>query len=96
MRTVQTQEDKMRYMTKTSLLATGLAVALAGAALAQGTASMTAGMTASTTAPTQGSRPAVQAPAKPGEAAPGQVRGHQGNERVRAVTPAAPSGSATR
>jgi hypothetical protein len=56
MRTVQTQEDKMRYMTKTSLLATGLAVALAGAALAQGTASMTAGMTASTTAPTQGSR----------------------------------------
>ena len=77
----------MRYMTKTSLLATGLAFALTGAALAQGTAS---------TAPTQGSRPAVQAPAKPGEATPGQVPGHQGNERVRAVTPAAPSGSATR
>jgi hypothetical protein len=91
MRTVQTQEDKMRYMTKTSLLATGLAFALTGAALAQGTAGMTA-----STAPAQGNRPAVQAPAKPGEAAPGQVPGHQGNERVRAVTPAAPSGSATR
>jgi hypothetical protein len=87
MRTVQTQEDKMRYMTKTSLIATGLAFALTGAALAQGTAS---------TAPAQGNRPAVQAPAKPGEAAPGQVPGHQGNQRVRAVTPAAPSGSATR
>jgi hypothetical protein len=78
----------MRYMTKTSLLATGLAFALTGAAFAQGTAS--------STAPAQGSRPAVQAPAKPGEATHGQVRGHQGNERVRAVTPAAPSGGATR
>ncbi|MFM7305807.1 MAG: hypothetical protein ACKO4X_21050 [Alphaproteobacteria bacterium] len=78
----------MRYMTKTSLLATGLAFALTGAALAQGAAS---------TAPVQGSRPAAQAPAKPGDAAThGQVRGHQGNERVRAVTPAAPSGGATR
>jgi hypothetical protein len=79
----------MRYMTKTSLLATGLAFALTGAALAQGTAS---------TAPAQGSRPAAQAPAagKPGDATHGQVRGHQGNERVRAVTPAAPSGGATR
>ena len=76
----------MRYMTKTSLLATGLAFALTGAALAQGTAS---------TAPAQGSRPAAQAPAgaKPGEATHGQVRGHQGN---RTVTPAAPSGGATR
>ena len=79
----------MRFMTKTSLLATGLAFALTGAAFAQGTAS--------STAPAQGSRPAVQAPAKPGDAAThGQVRGHQGNERVRAVTPAAPSGGATR
>ena len=78
----------MRYMTKTSLLATGIAFALTGAALAQGTAS--------TTAPAQGSRPAVQAPAKPGEAAPGQVRGHPGNGQTRAVTPAAPSGGATR
>ncbi|MFM7422480.1 MAG: hypothetical protein ACKO54_22655 [Alphaproteobacteria bacterium] len=77
----------MRYMTKTSLLATGLAFALTGAAFAQG---------AATTAPAQGSRPAVQAPAKPGEATHGQARGHQGNERVRAVTPAAPSGGATR
>ena len=77
----------MRYMTKTSLLATGLAFALTGAAFAQG---------AATTAPAQGSRPAVQAPAKPGEAAPGQVRGHQGNGQTRAVTPAAPSGGATR
>ena len=78
----------MRHMTKTSLLATGLAFALTGAALAQGTAS--------TTAPAQGSRPAVQAPAKPAEAAPGKVRGHQGNGQTRAVTPAAPSGGATR
>ena len=79
----------MRYLTKTSLLATGFAFALTGAALAQGAAS---------TVPAQGSRPAAQAPAgtKPGEATSGQVRGHQGNERVRAVTPAAPSGSATR
>jgi hypothetical protein len=79
----------MRYMTKTSLLATGLAFALTGAALAQGTAS---------TAPAQGSRPATQAPAaaKPGDANHGQVRGHQGNDRVRAVTPAAPAGGATR
>lgn len=79
----------MRYMMKTSLLATGLAFALTGAALAQGAAS---------TAPAQGSRPAAQAPAaaKPGDATHGQVRGHQGNERVRAVTPAAPSGGATR
>ena len=77
----------MRYMTKTSLLATGLAFALTGAALAQGTAS---------TAPVQGSRPAVQAPAKPGEATHGKVSGHQGNGQTRAVTPAAPSGGATR
>ena len=79
----------MRYMMKTSLLATGLAFALTGAALAQGTAS---------TAPAQGSRPAAQAPAaaKPGDANHGQVRGHQGNDRVRAVTPAAPAGGATR
>jgi hypothetical protein len=79
----------MRYLTKTSLLATGLAFALTGAAFAQGTA---------TTAPAQGSRPAAQAPAaaKPGDAANGQVRGHQGNDRVRAVTPAAPSGGAAR
>lgn len=77
----------MRYMMKTSLLATGLAFALTGAAFAQG---------AATTAPAQGSRPAAQAPAKPGEAAPGQVRGHQGNGQTRAVTPAAPSGGATR
>lgn len=79
----------MRYMTKTSLLATGLAFALTGAALAQGTGS---------TAPAQGSRPAAaQAPAtaKPGDAG-GQVRGHQGNGQTRAVTPAAPSGGATR
>jgi hypothetical protein len=78
----------MRYLTKTSLLATGLAFALTGAALAQGTAS---------TAPAQGSRPAVQAPAtaKPGDAT-GQVRGHQGNGQTRAVTPAAPSGGAAR
>jgi hypothetical protein len=78
----------MRYLTKTSLLATGLAFTLTGAALAQGTAS---------TAPAQGSRPAVQAPAtaKPGDAT-GQVRGHQGNGQTRAVTPAAPSGGATR
>ena len=78
----------MRYLTKTSLLATGLAFALTGAALAQGTAS---------TAPVQGSRPAAQAPAtaKPGDAT-GQVRGHQGNGQTRAVTPAAPSGGATR
>jgi hypothetical protein len=78
----------MRYLTKTSLLATGLAFALTGAALAQGTAS---------TAPVQGSRPAVQAPAtaKPGDAT-GQVRGHQGNGQTRAVTPAAPAGGATR
>ena len=75
----------MRYMTKTSLLATGLAFALTGAALAQGTVS---------TAPAQGSRPAAQVPAKPGEAAPGQVRGHQGNGQTRAVTPAAPAGGA--
>ena len=78
----------MRYMTKTSLLATGLAFALTGAAFAQGTAS--------STAPAQGSRPAVQAPAKPGEATHGQARGHQGNGQTRAVTPAAPSGGATR
>ncbi|MCA3349398.1 MAG: hypothetical protein INF97_02285 [Roseomonas sp.] len=78
----------MRYMTKTSLLATGLAFALTGAAFAQGAAS--------STAPAQGSRPAAQAPAKPGEAATGQVRGHQGNGQTRAVTPAAPSGGATR
>ncbi len=79
----------MRYMTKTSLLATGLAFALTGAAFAQGAAS---------TAPAQGSRPAVQAPAaaKPGEATTGQVRGHQGNGPARAVTPAAPSGGAAR
>ena len=79
----------MRYMTKTSLLATGLAFALTGAALAQGTAS---------TAPAHGSRPAAQAPAaaKPGDANHGQVRCHQGNDRVRAVTPAAPAGGATR
>jgi hypothetical protein len=77
----------MRYMTKTSLLATGLAFALTGAAFAQG---------AATTAPAQGSRPAVQAPAKPGEATHGQARGHQGNGQTRAVTPAAPSGGATR
>jgi len=78
----------MRYLTKTSLLATGLAFTLTGAALAQGTAS---------TAPAQGSRPAVQAPAtaKPGDAT-GQVRGHQGNGQTRAVTPAASSGGATR
>jgi len=78
----------MRYLTKTSLLATGLAFTLTGAALAQGTAS---------TAPAQGSRPAVQAPAtaKPGDAT-GQVRGHQGNGQTRAVTPAAPSGGAAR
>jgi hypothetical protein len=78
----------MRYLTKTSLLATGLAFTLTGAALAQGTAS---------TAPAQGSRPAVQAPAtaKPGDAT-GQVRGHQGNGQTRAVTPAAPAGGATR
>jgi hypothetical protein len=74
-------------MTKTSLLATGLAFALTGAAFAQG---------AATTAPAQGSRPAVQAPAKPGEATHGQARGHQGNGQTRAVTPAAPSGGATR
>ena len=77
----------MRFMTKTSLLATGLAFALTGAAFAQG---------AATTAPAQGSRPAVQAPAKPGEATHGQARGHQGNGQTRAVTPAAPSGGATR
>lgn len=77
----------MRFMTKTSLLATGLAFALTGAALAQGAAS---------TAPVQGSRPAAQAPAKPGEATHGQARGHQGNGQTRAVTPAAPSGGATR
>ena len=79
----------MRYLTKTSLLATGLAFALTGAALAQGTTS---------TAPVQGSRPAVQAPAtaKPGEATSGQVLGHQGNGQTRAVTPAAPAGGATR
>jgi hypothetical protein len=77
----------MRYMTKTPLLATGLAFALTGAAFAQG---------AATTAPAQGSRPAVQAPAKPGEATHGQARGHQGNGQTRAVTPAAPSGGATR
>ena len=42
--------------------------------------------------------PAAQAPAaaKPGDATHGQVRGHQGNDRVRAMTPAAPAGSATR
>jgi hypothetical protein len=77
----------MRYMTKTSLLATGLAFALTGAAFAQGTAS---------TAPAQGSRPAAQAPAKPGDATHGQARGHQGADKARAVTPAAPSGGATR
>ena len=79
----------MRYMTKTSFLATGLAFALTGAALAQGAAS---------TVPAQGSRPAAQAPAgaKSGEATHGQVRGHQGNAQPRAVTPAAPSGGATR
>ncbi|MBJ7249843.1 MAG: hypothetical protein JHC89_00300 [Acetobacteraceae bacterium] len=79
----------MRYLTKTSLLATGLAFALTGAALAQGTAS---------TVPVQGSRPAAQAPAtaKPGDATNGQVRGHQGNGQTRAVTPAAPAGGATR
>ena len=79
----------MRYMMKTSLLATGLAFALTGAALAQGAAS---------TAPVQGSRPAAQVPAaaKPGDAAHGQVRGHQGNGQTGAVTPAAPSGGATR
>jgi hypothetical protein len=78
----------MRYLTKTSLLATGLTFALTGAALAQGTAS---------TAPVQGSRPAAQAPAtaKPGDAT-GHVRGHQGNGQTRAVTPAAPAGGATR
>jgi len=80
----------MRYMMKTSLLATGLAFALTGAALAQGAAT--------STAPAQGSRPAAQAPAaaKPGNATNGQVRGHQGNERVRAVTPAAPAAGAAR
>lgn len=78
----------MRYMKKTTFLATGLAFALTGAALAQGTAS--------TTAPAQGSRPAVQAPAKPGEATHGQVPGHQGSGQTRATTPAAPSGGATR
>jgi hypothetical protein len=79
----------MRYLTKTSLLATGLAFALTGAALAQGTAS---------TVPAQGSRPAAKAPAaaKPGEATHGQVRGHQGNGQTRAVTPAAPAGGVTR
>jgi hypothetical protein len=79
----------MRYLTKTSLLATGLAFALTGAALAQGAAS---------TAPAQGSRPAAQAPAaaKPSDATNGQVLGHQGNGQTRAVTPAAPAGGATR
>ncbi len=79
----------MRYMMKTSLLATGLAFALTGAALAQGAAS---------TAPVQGSRPAAQAPAaaKPGDATHGQARSHQGADKARAVTPAAPSGDATR
>jgi hypothetical protein len=79
----------MRYMTKTSLLATGLAFALTGAAFAQGAAS---------TAPVQGSRPAAQAPAaaKPGDATHGKVSGHQGNGQTRAATPAAPSGGATR
>ena len=80
----------MRYMTKTSLLATGLAFALSGAAFAQGAASTT---------PAQGSRPAVQAPAaaKPGEAAAtGQVRSHQGNGPARAATPAAPAGGGAR
>ena len=51
----------MRYMTRTSLLATGLAFALTGAALAQGTAS---------TSPAQGSRPAAQAPAAASTPAP--------------------------
>ncbi len=78
----------MRYMTRTSLLATGLAFALTGAAFAQGTAA--------STAPAQGSRPAVQAPAKPGDATHGQARGHQGADKARAVTPAAPSGGTTR
>ena len=81
----------MRYMTRTSLLATGLAFALSGAAFAQGTAA--------STAPAQGSRPAVQAPAaaKPGNAAAtGQVRGHQGNGPARAATPATPAGGAAR
>ena len=79
----------MRYMTRTSLLATGLAFALSGAAFAQGAASTT---------PAQGSRPAAQAPAaaKPGDATHGKVSGHQGNGQTRAVTPAAPSGGATR
>ena len=80
----------MRYMTRTSLLATGLAFALSGAAFAQGAASTT---------PAQGSRPAIQAPAaaKPGDAAAtGQVRGHQGNGQARAATPAAPAGGAAR
>ena len=80
----------MRYMTRTSLLATGLAFALSGAAFAQGAASTT---------PAQGSRPVVQAPAaaKPGEAAAtGQVRSHQGNGPARAATPAAPAGGAAR
>ena len=80
----------MRYMTRTSLLATGLAFALSGAAFAQAAASTT---------PAQGSRPAVQAPAaaKPGEvAATGQVRSHQGNGPARAATPAAPAGGAAR
>lgn len=79
----------MRYMTRTSLLATGLAFALSGAAFAQGAAS---------TAPAQATRPAAQAPAaaKPNHATTGQARGPQGNERVRAVTPAAPSGGAAR
>jgi len=83
----------MRYLTKTSLLATGLAFALTGAAFAQGTAA--------STAPAQGSRPAVQAPAgaKPADATNGQARGHQGNGPARAVTPATPatpSGGAAR
>ena len=80
----------MRYITKTSLLATGLGFGLTGAAFAQGAARPT---------PAQGSRPAVQAPAaaKPGEAAAtGQVRGHQGNGPARAATPAAPAGGAAR
>ena len=80
----------MRYMTKTSILATGLAFALTGAAFAQGAANP---------APVQGSRPAVQAPAtaaKPADAATGQVRGHQGNGPARTATPAAPTSGATR
>ena len=55
----------MRYMTRTSLLATGLAFALSGAAFAQGAASTT---------PAQGSRPAQRESKAGGEKrSPGHV-----------------------